>query len=166
MITNKYMYSILCCLFPIIIFVKSNGNLTNKEKYKNLKKYLSSIKESCGNVCDQSLVCDGNTKCSAPIEKTIDCTTLFKNSDIDSSSEFDYPPHKIPKWMVPEYDYGGRVPIFYHYRDDSRKDDDSKSKNIKLLEDRFGNIHWGANLIKWIETQIRSKTFEGASYIV
>ena len=165
MITTKYISNILC-LFLIIIFVKSNGNLTNKEKYKNLKKYLSSIKESCGRVCDQNLVCDENTKCSAPTEKTIECTALFKHSDIDSSSEFDYPLQKIPKWMLSEYNYGGRVPISYHYRDDSRKDDDSKSKNIKLLEDSFGNIHWGDNLIKWIETQIRSKTFEGASYIV
>ena len=79
MITNKYISYILCCLFPIIIFVKSNGNLTNKEKYKNLKKYISSIKESCGNVCDQSLVCDKNAKCLAPVEKTIDCTALFTN---------------------------------------------------------------------------------------
>ena len=37
----------------------------------------------------------------------------------------------------------------------------SKSKNMKLLEDSFGNIYWGHNLIKWIETQVRSNTFEG-----
>ena len=160
MITTKYISYILC-LFPIIILVKINGNITNKEKYKNLKKSLSSIKESCGNVCDQSHVCDESAKCLAPIEKTIDCAALFTNSDIDSSSEFDYPPYKIPKWMVSEYDYGGRVPISYYYRDDSRKDDDSKSKNIKILEDSFGNIHWGPNVIKWLETQIRSNTFEG-----
>ena len=86
---------------------------------------------------------------------------IFTNSDIDKGSEFEYPPYKIPKWLVPEYTYGGRVPISYNYRDDSRKDDDSKSKNIKLLEDSFGNIYWGPNLIKWIETQVRSNTFEG-----
>ena len=158
MITVKY---IILCLFPVMILVNINGNLTNKEKYKNLKTILSSIKESCGNVCDQSFLRHENAKSYAPKEKSIDCTTIFTNSDIDKGSEFEYPPYKIPKWLVPEYTYGGRVPIFYNYRDDSRKDDDSKSKNIKLLEDSFGNIYWGLNLIKWIETQVRSNTFEG-----
>ena len=79
MITTTKYVSYMLCLFPIIFLIKCNGNLTNKERYTNLKKYLSSIKESCGNVCDQSLVCDKNAKCLAPVEKTIDCTALFTN---------------------------------------------------------------------------------------
>ena len=59
MITVKY---IILCLFPVMILVNINGNLTNKEKYKNLKTILSSIKESCGNVCDQSFLRHENAK--------------------------------------------------------------------------------------------------------
>ena len=120
MITIKFITYILCW-FPIIILFKVNGNLKNKEKYENLKKSLLSIKDSCGNVCDQiHFDHNNNTEYFNRIEKKIDCDALFRNSDIDASSEFQYPPQKIPKWLLSEYNYGGRVPISYYYRDDSR----------------------------------------------
>ena len=119
MIAIKFVNYILCC-FPIIIFFKVNGNLTNEEEFENLKKSLLSIKDSCGNVCDQSNLCHSNAEYFDPIEKKIDCDALFRNLDFDTSSEFQYPPQKIPKWLLSEYNYGGRVPISYYYRDDSR----------------------------------------------
>ena len=99
---------------------------------------------------------ENHTKYFDHIEKNIDCVGLFSNSDIDINSEFEYPPYKIPKWLVPEYNYGGRIPISYYYRDDSKND------NVKVLEDNFGNIHWTTNLTKWIEEKIRSNHFGGS----
>ena len=125
---------------------------TNKQKYENLKKSLKSIKNSCGDICDQSITRqENNTKYWNHIEKNIDCVGLFSNYDIDVNSEFEYPPYKIPKWLIPEYNYGGRVPISYNYRDDSKNDN----------RDNFGNIHWTTNLTKWIEDKIRSNHFGG-----
>ena len=149
MIHNKFItYQIILL---VIILVQIHGKLTNKEKYENLKKNLNSIKKSCGDVCDRSKQENHRN----PVEKVIDCVGLFNCSDIDIDSEFEYPPYKIPKWLVPEYNYGGRVPISYYYRDDSKND------NVKLLEDIFGNIHWTTNLTKWIEDEIRSNHFGG-----
>ena len=154
MLHNKFItYQIILL---VIILVLIHGKLTNKEKYENLKKNLNSIKKSCGDVCDQSKQENHTSKYWNPIEKVIDCVGLFNSSDIDIDSEFEYPPYKIPKWLVPEYNYGGRVPISYYYRDDS------KNENVKLLEDIFGNIHWTTNLTKWIEDEIRSNHFGGS----
>ena len=98
-----------------VIALDHKTKLSNKEIYENLKKSLQSIKKSCGEICDQSIKGEPNDYFQQ-IKKKVDCTALFNNPDIDNVSQFENPPMRIPKWLVPEYNYGGRVPITNFYR--------------------------------------------------
>ena len=98
-----------------VMALDHKSKLSNKEIYENLKTSLKSIKESCGEICDQSITGKPNVYFQE-IKKNVDCLALFKNSDIDNVSQFESPPMRIPKWLVPEYNYGGRVPITNFYR--------------------------------------------------
>jgi hypothetical protein len=90
-----------------------------KQIYANLKTTISSVKKSCGQVCDQS-VPGIPGKYYDFIEKKVDCKSIFSNPDIDDPAQFLDPPTRIPKWLAPEYTYGGRVDIANFYRDDAQ----------------------------------------------
>ena len=90
---------------------------TSREIYDKLKITIESIRKSCGQVCDTSKTGTPG-KYFNKIEKTIDCDALFANPDIDAPGDFHDAPRKPPKWLAPEYTYGGQVPIQYSYRDD------------------------------------------------
>ena len=56
--------------------VEEKPRLTNKEIYANLKKRLSSIKQSCGEVCETNIGgIDG--KYYKAIKKEVNCEDLF-----------------------------------------------------------------------------------------
>ena len=100
-----------------ITILKDASTTTNI--YENLKITLKSIKESCGDVCNQRINGQPDNEFFDFVEKEINCMALFTNPDIDASSEFEYPPSEIPKWLMADYNYGGNVPISYYYRDDT-----------------------------------------------
>lgn len=78
--------------------VEERPRLSNKEIYANLKKRLSSIKQSCGEVCETNIGgIDG--KYYKAIKKEVNCEDLFSNADIDANAEFKSPPAKIPKYL-------------------------------------------------------------------
>merc|ERR1711981_603790 len=56
---------------------------------------------------------------------------------------------RIPKWLVPEYDYGGRVLITNFYRDDSKNWNNWKAGV------------WKQDIINKWESAIRNETFKG-----
>ncbi len=93
--------------------------LSSKEIYANLKKTIASVRESCGQVCDTS-VTGKPDKYYEYIEKEVNCEALFSNPDIDVPSQFTDAPRRPPKWLAPEYTYGGRVPIVHWYLDDTK----------------------------------------------
>ena len=83
------------------------------------------------------------------LQKKVNCEPLFNNPDIDNPSDFEEPPHRIPKWLLPEYNYGGKVPISNYYRKDST--------GIK------GNIYlyWAKEKLDVVEQAIKNNTFIG-----
>jgi hypothetical protein len=92
---------------------------SSKERYQDLKVSLEKIKASCGDICD-------TTKAGVPgkyfdyTEKNVDCEAIFSNNLIDRPSEFDSPPMRIPKQLMPEFTYQGRVEYRYNFYDDSK----------------------------------------------
>ena len=45
------------------------------------------------------------------ITKDINCPALFSNPDMDIPSQFKEPPIKIPRWLLDDYSYHGKVEI-------------------------------------------------------
>ena len=135
----KIIFVFICFYFDNFECIKS------KEKYANLKRTIKSIKESCGDVCNQSLR-GKKGEFFEEIHKKVECNALFNNSDFDKLSEFESPLMKIPKWLVPEYTYGDRVKIKHNYMDDSKG--------------KPHNLDWTTN-IKIIEEMMNSDKFEG-----
>ena len=64
---------------------------------------------------------------------------------------------KIPKWLVPDFTYGGKVSISSHYRDDSIRNDD---ENINSIYWTTENGDWNsANAMR--EKMILNNTYVG-----
>ena len=89
-----YMKTFLKFSTYLLFFIIQNS-LCSKEKYSNLKRTISSIKKSCGQVCDQSITGKPG-KFFDEIRKDVNCQALFNNSDFDKLSEFETPLMKIP----------------------------------------------------------------------
>ena len=126
---------------------------TTANKYENLKITLNSIKESCGDVCNQRSDGQPFNQYFDLVEKEINCMALFTNPDIDASSEFEYPPSEIPKWLMADYNYGGNVPISYYYRDDT--------KRIKIKNGQIKHLQWTKNFTDLLENEIQMLKFKG-----
>jgi hypothetical protein len=126
-----------------------NPKIPMKQIYANLKTTISSVRKSCGQVCDQS-VQGIPGKYYDFIEKKVDCKELFSNPDIDDPSQFPDPPGRIPKWLSPEYNYGGRVPIKNNYMDDS------KGETHALI--------WSKELFELLENQRTRKYLKGETF--
>ena len=91
---NMKTFKILLLLCAHVHCSEKN-RLTNKEIYANLKKSLESIKNSCGEICDQTI----KGKPGAffdHIKKNVNCEALFTNPDIDASSDFPHSIHGFP----------------------------------------------------------------------
>jgi len=112
---NMFFYSTINLLLFLVNILVICGEenvkvMSNKEAYDDLKRRLSSIKKSCGEVCDQTI--EGKPgKYFDEITKDIDCPALFSNPDMDIPSQFKDPPIKIPKWLLDDYSYHGKVEI-------------------------------------------------------
>ena len=89
-----------------------------KKKHANLKENLAKIRASCGEVCDLSIT-GPKGKYYDVLTKEVDCRALFENELIDAPSEFNSPPANIPKYLLSEFSYGGRVRLEKDWRDDS-----------------------------------------------
>ena len=149
MTKNKLFYVIWLYLEFVIC-------LDNKQVYQNLRSKVASIKESCGQICDQTIK-GTSGKYLEFIKKNVDCQAIFNNPDIDIVSEFKDPPKKIPKWLVPDFTYGGKISISSHYRDDSIRNDDD---NINSIYWTTENGDWNpANAIR--EKMILNNTYVG-----
>ena len=85
----------------------------------------------------------------------MNCRALFSNPDIDASSEFSEPPYKIPKWLVPEFNYGGKVKLGHYYMDDTNYE---HAGNVM-----FPNGLWSKKLTDHINGTMTNGTFEGPS---
>ena len=126
------------------------NQLTNKERYENLKISVAAIKEDCGELCD--LTSNKNVKPGEifdELKKSVNCEALFRNSNIDGPSQFKEPPKRIPKWLVPEYNYGGRVPIGLNYY----------SENLALEPNIY--MHWRNEDLELMEKKILDGTYAG-----
>ena len=75
---------------------------SSKEAYTDLKKSIASVKESCGEVCDQTITGKPG-KYFEEITKNIQCPALFSMDAIDLPSKFESPPMKIPKWLRDDF---------------------------------------------------------------
>ena len=126
---------------------------TTANRYENLKRTLKSINESCGDTCNQRINGEPDNQFFDFVEKEINCMALFTNPDIDASSEFEYPPSEIPKWLLADYNYGGKVPISYYYRDDT--------KRTKIKNGQIKHLQWTKNFTDLIENEIQMKKFKG-----
>ena len=138
--------------FALTVLTKTSKSdkLTNKEIYENLKKSLKAIKESCGEICDQTITGKPGEYFDH-IKKNVDCQAIFSDSDVDRVSEFEFPPHRIPKWLLPEYNYGGKVQVSNYYRDDTKVDE---RKNVVTNR-------WTQKVIDWIEETYHNNTLKG-----
>ena len=83
------------------------------------------------------------------LQKKVNCEPLFNNPDIDNPSDFEEPPHRIPKWLLPEYNYGGKVPISNYYRKDS----------TGIEENTY--VYWAKEKLDVMEQAIKNNTFIG-----
>ena len=82
-------------LFFVHVLCSEKNKLTNKEIYADLKKSLASIKNSCGEICDQTI--EGKPGAFFDhIKKNVNCEALFTNPDIDASSDFPHSIHGFP----------------------------------------------------------------------
>ena len=87
-------FKILVLCFVHVLCSEKN-KLTNKEIYADLKKSLASIKNSCGEICDQTI--EGKPGAFFDhIKKNVNCEALFTNPDIDASSDFPHSIHGFP----------------------------------------------------------------------
>ena len=126
------------------------NQLTNKERYENLKISVAAIKEDCGELCD--LTSNKNVKFGEifdELKKSVNCEALFRNPNIDGPSQFKEPPKRIPKWLVPEYTYGGQVPIGLNYY----------SENLALEPNIY--MHWRNEVLEPMEKKIQDGTYAG-----
>lgn len=113
------MIKILSLLSTSILLGSVNGTkLSNKEAYNALKTTIASVKKSCGEICDTTIVGKPG-KYFDEVTKNVDCPALFSNSDLDRPSVFEEPPMRIPKWLLDDYSYHGKVDMFNDFRDDS-----------------------------------------------
>ena len=115
--------NLIIFILNIYFATGSDNNLTNKQIYENLKKSLTSIKKSCGEICDQTIT-GTQGEYFEHIKKNVDCESIFSNPNIDNVAEFKEPPMKIPKWLISDYNYGGKVEIVKFYKDDSKRTDE------------------------------------------
>ena len=136
-------------LVTLLIVAESfHSKLTNDKKiYKNLKKTLRLTKESCGEVCNQSLTGEPGHYFDK-IRKNINCSGLFENSNF-FDTKFEYPPQRIPKWLITDFNYNGKVQIFNSYRDDTT----NQEKNLTL--------NWSKEIIGLIEESFLDKKLRG-----
>ena len=126
--------------------------LTNKEKYENLKNTIADMKADCGEICD--LTSNNYAKPGEifdELKKSVNCTALFKNSNIDGPSQFQEPPKRIPKWLVGEFTYGGQVPVTLSYY----------SENLALTSNIY--MHWKNEVLESMVKKIRDGTYTGIS---
>ena len=163
------MATLICCtkmatsdsiqklfLSVLTVFLHQNSTkvlanqLTNKEIYENLKISVAAIKEDCGELCD--LTSNKNVKPGEifdELKKSVNCEALFRNPNIDGPSQFKEPPKRIPKWLVPEYTYGGQVPIGLNYY----------SENLALEPNIY--MHWRNEVLEPMEKKIQDGTYAG-----
>ena len=109
-----------------------NQKKSARTKQEQLKETLAGIKWSCGELCDTSMVGKPGEFFDF-IEKQIDCDALFGNDDIDKPGTFLSPPSKIPKYLLPQFTYDGRVKLIYEYFDDN--------------EGKTHYLHWHKNML-------------------
>ena len=99
--------------------ISGTAKKSSKQIYADLRQNLALIRESCGEVCD-------TTKTGVPdkyydfIEKEVNCKALFENDLIDRPSELPRPPKKIPKYLLDDYTYNGRLELKSWYLDDTQ----------------------------------------------
>eukprot|EP00095_Tigriopus_kingsejongensis_P005113 maker-scaffold161_size295871-snap-gene-1.34 protein:Tk05113 transcript:maker-scaffold161_size295871-snap-gene-1.34-mRNA-1 annotation:"hypothetical protein GUITHDRAFT_82324" len=97
--------------------------ISTHDTYEFLKARTKDIKAHCGEVC-QTEVFNTNVVGKGQwydiIEKNINCQELFENVHI-TDFELDLPRamKKIPKFLLDDYSYQGRVPLLPMYMDDS-----------------------------------------------
>ena len=130
---------------------------TTTNIYENLKITLKSVKESCGDVCNQRSDGQPFNQYFDLVEKEINCMALFTNPDIDASSEFEFPPTEIPKWLLADYNYGGKVQVFYDYRDDT--------KRAKIKNGQIKHLQWTKNFTGLLQHEIQTKKLKGMQEI-
>ena len=126
-------------------------------RFEKLKRTLKSIKESCGDVCNHRIDGQPDNEYFDFVEKEINCMALFTNPDIDASSEFEFPPTEIPKWLLADYNYGGKVQVFYDYRDDT--------KRAKIKNGQIKHLQWTKNFTGLLEQEIQTKKLKGMQEI-
>ena len=85
---------------------------SSRELHNELKETLKGIRKSCGDLCSTDIK-GTEGKYYDVIKKDFDCDALFENLDIDRPSKFYSPPAKIPKHLLADFTYGGRVDVKY-----------------------------------------------------
>ena len=139
----------------VLAKTSKSTKLTNKEIYENLKKSLKAIKESCGEICDQTITGEPGEYFDH-IKKNVNCQAIFSDPNVDRVSEFEFPPHRIPKWLVPEYNFGGKVQMSNYYRDDTKVDE----RNAVVAN------RWTKKVIDWIEGTYFNNTLKGTCILI
>ena len=100
---NLFVFYILATsMIKPYLDTKKCVKFSSKEAYTDLKKSIASVKESCGEVCDQTITGKPG-KYFEKITKNIQCPALFSMDAIDLPSKFESPPMKIPKWLRDDF---------------------------------------------------------------
>ena len=141
------IFKFLVLFFLHVHCSDKKNELTNKEIYANLKKSLESIKKSCGDICDQTIKGQPGPFFDH-IKKSVNCEALFSNPEIDILSDFPHPPKRIPKWLLSDYNYGGRVEVTRNYLDETGYNSDMTS-------------FWPKDMLTKMGEMIKNDTFKG-----
>ena len=83
---------------------KYNNVRKNSDLYKDLKNNIKLIKKECGSLCniDPSTykpISDDSKFYYVPIQKKVNCQSLWNNSIFDEKTKFTNAPQKIPKYL-------------------------------------------------------------------
>ena len=124
---------------------EKSSKLSNKEAYAELKKTITSVRKSCGEVCDQTITGKPG-KYFDEITKNIDCPGLFSEVGMDLPSQFESAPARIPKWLRDDFGYHGKVELLEDYRDNSKGQD---------------HWHFTKEVIEQIQNELDNNTFIG-----
>lgn len=137
----------MTCLWILFLFCFANA--TNQDAYAKLKKTMEIVKGFCGQVCDTTLKGQPG-KYFDELKKDINCPVLFKTAELDYNSDFKEPPMRIPKWLLNEFTYQGRVEVDYReYFDDTSGAIDRYNFSKAFYKEISDNIDSGTYASKY-----------------
>ena len=123
------LYSLLGTFMTSIICANKNekSGKTQYNHYRYIEKKIDLIKQQCGSLCEIHFehavpMSDKSLYYYEPIEKDVNCKTLWNSSIFDESSGFKEPIQKLPTYLQKYFSYNNTVDIKPYYFDQNEID--------------------------------------------